>query len=98
LLFVGGCRQDQDIPSAPVQLTVASADGAEVRSWDAEWEPRPERMGSVLRVRDRLQWSAVAAGSYQVTVTAPGYQTATVDITVIEDRPIGQDVVLTPAG
>ena len=96
--FLGACRLDQDIPSAPVQLTVASADDAEVRNWNAEWEPRPEQMGSVLRVRDRLQWSAVAEGSYRVTVTAPGYRTATVPITVIEDRPIDTEVVLTPVG
>lgn len=97
-LFLAACRPGQDTPSAPVQLTVVSADEAEVRSWDAEWEPRPEQMGSVLRVRDRLQWSAVAEGSYRVTITAPGYHTATVPIIVIEDRPIDTEVVLTPVG
>jgi hypothetical protein len=45
-----------------------------------------------------MRWSRVPEGDCEVTVTAPGYRSATLNITVVEDQPVVEDVILNPAG
>ena len=90
-------RVSQGIPAASVELRMVDEDGEPIdQGWDVEWNPKPETMGTALRVRSRMQWSRVPEGDYEVTVTAPGYQPATLNITVVEDQPVAEEVILVP--
>lgn len=92
-------RVGQGIPAAPVELRMVDDGGEAIeRGWNVEWNPKPETMGDALRVRSRMRWSRVPEGAYEITVTAPGYQSATLNITVVEDQPVVEDVILIPAG
>ena len=98
-LSLTACRASEGIPAAPVELSMVDEGGEPIESgWNVEWNPKPETMGDALRVRSRMRWSRVPEGDYEITVTAPGYQSATLNITVVEDQPVAEDVILNPAG
>lgn len=98
MIGLPACRAGRGITAAPVELTVVTADGEELDGWDAQWDPTPERLGGVMRAGSRMRWSAVAEGDYDVTIMAPGYQDTTITITVVEGRPVEQQVTMHPAG